>query len=75
MRNEKWGKEPFAICHWDTFEEDPADATFKVGGANTLEEAVAWVEKHYEGKISASGADRVQIVDEDGDVVRVFQVT
>ena len=66
MRDPKFGPEKFVICHWDTFD----DETDKVGSADTLEEAVAFVEEHYKGRLKSSGADRAEIVDENGKVVK-----
>jgi hypothetical protein len=61
---------PFAICHWDTFDGN----TFVVAEALTLEEAVRKVEEMYKGRIRSSGADKVDIVDMNGDVARSFKV-
>lgn len=72
-RNEKFGTAPFAICHWDTFEEE--DGTFLVGEAQTLEEAVENVMRAYKGRLEGNGADRVDIVDLEGKVVQSFKVS
>jgi len=69
-RNKEFGTAPFIICHWDTFDND----TFKVGEAETLEEAKKKVKERYGDRIKKSGADRVQIVNLDGDVVENFSV-
>jgi len=60
----------FTIYHWDTFDNE----TISVGGAKTLEAAERKVEEKYKGRISVSGADRVDIVDRDGNVIRMFHV-
>jgi hypothetical protein len=69
-RAPQFGREKFAVCHWDTFDNE----TFTVGGAKTLEEAVALVEKKYGSRLRDDGADRVEIVDLDGKVVRRWGV-
>lgn len=56
------GVEPaksFTICHWDTF----ANETLRVGTAHSLEEAIAFVEERYKGRIRPDGADQVDIID------------
>lgn len=45
-----------------------------VAEALTLEEAVRKVEEMYKGRIRSSGADKVDIVDMNGDVARSFKV-
>ena len=70
MRNPKFGKAKFVICHWDTFD----GTTFVVDEAETLGEAVKKVKERYKGRIRESGADRVQIVDCEGDVVKRYSV-
>jgi hypothetical protein len=69
-RAPQFGKKKFSVCHWDTFDNE----TFTVGGEDTLEEAVAFVEKRYGERLRDSGADRVEIVDLDGKVVRRWGV-
>ena len=70
MRNKNFGTAPFAVCHWDTFDGD----TFLVAEALTLEEAVQKVNKIYKDRIRPNGADRVDIIDKNGEVVRSFGV-
>lgn len=60
----------FGIYYWDTFDNE----TFLVEEADTLEEAKAFVEGRYRNRISERGADRVDIVDLQGDVVEKYQV-
>lgn len=69
-RKSDFGDEPFVICHWDTFDNE----TFRVGGAKTLEEAEAFVEERYKGRIGSHGADKVDIVDSEGRVRRQYSV-
>ena len=67
-------KKAFGIYHWDTFEQDPEDATLLVDEASTLPEAEKKVRKKYGNHIGGHGADRVDIVDKVGNVVKSFQV-
>jgi len=67
-------KKKYGIYHWDTFEQDPEDATLLVAEANTLPEAEKKVQKKYGKRIGGHGADRVDIVDKAGNVVESFQV-
>jgi len=49
----------FVINHWDTFDNED----FTVGSTDTLDEAIAFVDKEYGKPIHSSGADKVQIYD------------
>lgn len=69
-RDPKFGTKKFAICHWDTFDNE----TITIGGKDTLKEAVAFVEKKYGTRLTGSGADRVEIVDRGGMVVKRWSV-
>jgi hypothetical protein len=60
----------FAVYHWDTFDNE----TFLKHEADTLEECEDWVIKHYGERLRESGADRVDIVDDKGDIVKQFNV-
>lgn len=61
---------PFGIYHWDTFDNE----TFLVDEADTLAEAEKKVAKQYEGRIRSTGADQVDIVDKQGNIVRKYPV-
>ncbi len=61
---------PFTIHHWDTFD----NATIEIGWANTLAEAEAFVEEKYKGRICPNGADQVDIVNANRDIVKKFKV-
>jgi hypothetical protein len=69
-RNPKFGDGKFVVCHWDTFDNE----TITVGSAETLEKAEELVRKKYGTRISAFGADRVDIVDEAGVVKKIYSV-
>lgn len=60
----------FRIFHWDTFDNE----TIHVGQAATLARAEAIVHQLYGDRISDSGADRVDIVDAHGAVVKKYSV-
>lgn len=69
-RNSKFGTAPFVICHWDTFDND----TFAVGEATTLDAAMKKVMELYEDRLRVNGADRVEIIDINGNVVKRYNV-
>lgn len=61
----------FGVYHWDTFDNE----TFLVDEFDTLDEAVKFVEEDkYKGRIRATGADQVDIVDKRGDIVKKYPV-
>lgn len=60
----------FKVYHWDTFDDETILLTKKF----ELAEAVRFVERRYAGRISPSGADRVEIVDTAGNVVKRYSV-
>lgn len=64
-------KKKFGIYHWDTFDNE----TLLIDEANTLEKAEKKVEEKYKGRISAQGADKVEIVDKKGTVLKSYGVT
>jgi len=59
----------YTVYHWDTFD----NSTIKMAEKDTLEQAMEFVNEHYDGRISDSGADRVDIVHE-GRVVEWYKV-
>lgn len=61
---------PFGVYHWDTFDNE----TFLIGEADTLEAAEKLVNERYAGRIGSNGADKVDIVDDKGSIVRQFSV-
>lgn len=60
----------YGIYHWDTFD----NTTSLVDEADTLEDAIQLVQDHYEEHLSPYGADQVDIVDSEGEVVRKYKV-
>ena len=60
----------FGIYHWDTFDNE----TILIAETNTLPQAQRKVRKRYGERISPDGADRVEIVNRNGDIVRSYQV-
>lgn len=63
-------KKEFGVYYWDTFD----DATFLVGEYDTFHEAQSSINKAYRGRIDDGGADKVDIVDSNGDILRQFSV-
>jgi len=73
MSVQKFSK-AFGIYHWDTFDNE----TILIGEADTLVEAQKFVQElafghlgllRYKGRLGSNGADRVDIVDQLGEVV------
>jgi len=60
----------FGIYHWDTFDNQ----TLLVDEADSLPKAIQKVKKCYKDRIRENGADRVEIVNLNGDVVEKFKV-
>jgi len=65
----------FGIYHWDTFDNE----TLLIDEADSLEEAENKVQKRYGSgaigpRIRDEGADQVDIVNRQGEIVRVFKV-
>jgi hypothetical protein len=63
-------KKKFGIYHWDTFD----NVTILIDEADTLKKAEGKVKKHYKGRLGPNGADKVDIVDLKGNVVRSYHV-
>lgn len=60
----------FGIYHWDTFDNE----TFMVDEADTLAAAKKIVKERYKGRLQRNGADQVDIVDLNGNIVEKFAV-
>jgi hypothetical protein len=72
-------KKPFGVYHRDTFDNETFLITkdWNTGEKaefDTLEEAEKFVAEHYKGRIGNNGADQVDIVNLDRDIVRKFAV-
>lgn len=63
-------KKKFGIYHWDTFD----NTTILVGEADTVKEATALLRKKYGDRIKSNGADKVDIVNSNGNMVRQYSV-
>ena len=66
-------KKTYGVYHWDTFEEGE-DAIMLIGEFDELLEARHFIQMKYKGRISMSGADRVDIVNKNGKVVDFYTV-
>lgn len=60
----------FGVYHWDTFD----NVTLLIEEKDTLKQAEEYVQQQYAGRISSNGADRVDIVDKKGSIVRCYNV-
>jgi hypothetical protein len=69
-RDARFGTRPFAICHWDTFDNE----VILKAEADTFDEAKKKIEELYGERLSAEGADRVEIVDEAGSILKIYGV-
>lgn len=63
-------KKKYGVYHWDTFDNE----TLLIAEADTVEEAQEIINERYKGRISGNGADRVEIVDNQGNIVGKFSV-
>lgn len=61
----------YGVYHWDTFDNE----TFLVKEFNKLEDAEAYVQSRYKGRIGVHGADKVDIVDSKGNVIHSYSVS
>lgn len=64
-------RKAFGIYHWDTFDNE----TDLLHETDTLVEASQWVQDKYRNRICGHGADRVDIVDQRGNIVKKFRVS
>lgn len=69
MAEKKQTKE-YGVYYWDTFD----DETLFLKEFDDFQEACHYVEQRYEGRIRHSGADKVDIVDRQGNVVKQYSV-
>jgi hypothetical protein len=60
----------FGIYHWDTFDNE----TILIDEADTKDQAIEKVQERYKDRLKPNGADRVDIVDKEGNVVEKYQV-
>jgi len=64
MPIQKFSKD-FGIYHWDTFDNE----TILIGETDTLIDAQQFVQEKYKDRLDSNGADRVDIVDQLGNIV------
>lgn len=72
-------KKQFGLYHWDTFDNETILITkdwrtLEMAEFDTILEADAFVQEQYAGCISDQGADQVDIVDLQGNVVQSYRV-
>jgi hypothetical protein len=60
----------FGVYHWDTFDNE----TFLKHQADTIQECKVWIVEHYGDRLHERGADRVEIVDDKGDIREKYNV-
>lgn len=60
----------YGVYHWDTFD----NTTIFITEANTIKEAEEKIKEHYKENLRVNGADRVDIVGREGNIVKHFSV-
>ena len=60
----------FGIYYWDTFD----NTIILINEFDTIEEATGFVTKQYEDRLGNHGADQINIVNKDGDIVEKFAI-
>lgn len=60
----------FGVYHWDTFDNE----SIYLDEFPNLIEAVRFVQQRYEGRLQSNGADRVDIVNDAGKIVKQYHV-
>lgn len=63
-------KKKFGVYHWDTFDNE----TDLIGEFDTRKEASEFVQKRYGTRISPNGADRVEVVNNKGNIVETHSI-
>lgn len=72
-------KKEYGVYHWDTFDNEVFLITknWDIGEKaefDNLGEAIKFVDNHYGDRIRPSGADRVDIVDSKGRIVKNYNI-
>ena len=60
----------FGVYHWDTFDNE----IFLITEADTLEEASQKMKDYYVDRLQERGADQVDIVDLNGNIIESYKV-
>lgn len=60
----------FGVYHWDTFDNE----TFLKHEADTIQDCKKWIMGHYGDRLRGNGADRVEIVDNEGNIKEKYNV-
>ena len=63
-------KTKFGVYHWDTFDNE----TLLMKECKTLDAAHKFIKEYYGDRIRGNGADRVDVVDDAGNVVERYNV-
>lgn len=64
-------KKKIGVYQWDTFDNE----TILINEFETFEEADRFVRSRYNGRIGPNGADRIDIVDKQGNILAEFLIT
>jgi len=60
----------FGVYHWDTFDNE----TMLIAEFDGFNETMDWIHKHYGTRLHPVGADRVDVVNQEGTVIRSMSV-
>ena len=60
----------FGVYHWDTFDNE----TLLLDEFSSLKQAQEYVAEKYKGRISATGADQIDIINKAGDLLESYNV-
>jgi len=63
-------KKKYGVYHWDTFDNE----TILLYQSVSLDKCVEFVDKKYADRLRQDGADRVEVVDDKGKIVRSWNV-
>ena len=63
-------KKKYGVYHWDTFDNE----TWLQFEDDSFQNCLDWVKEYYVDRIRDSGADKVDIVDNEGDVKKSFRI-
>lgn len=61
----------FGVYHWDTFDNE----TILMDQFDKIDQAIEYIKTKYQNRISVRGADKVDIVNSKGIVVKHYSIT
>lgn len=64
-------KKKFGVYHWDTFDNE----TILIKDFESFAQAEEFIRQRYGKRVSGNGADRVEVVDQNGNIIAKYSVT